>query len=61
MISKVQVKRLSIIKSIYFHFALPIDSGGMARVQTEGRTIAKTGGMTEGDAEPQERHKQRQA
>ena len=61
MISKVQVKRLSIIKSIYFYFALTIDSSGMARVQTEGRTRAKAGGRTEGDTEPLERHKERQA
>ena len=52
MISKVQVKRLSIIKSIYFHFALPVDSSGMAGVQTRGGTrakaVAKAGGRIRG-------------
>jgi len=61
MISKVQVKRLSIIKSIYFYFALPIDSSGMSRVQNECRIKAKARGRTEGDTEPLERHEERQA
>ena len=51
MIFKIQVKRLSIIKSIYFHFALPVDSSGIARVQTGERTRAETGGRTRGRTE----------
>ena len=51
MIFKIQVKRLSIIKSIQFHFALPVDSSGMARVQTGGRTGAEAVGGTTGEAQ----------